>query len=328
MMHVLFDQNNYDTIQSISSRIDWNSFMDSLEQNQLLLRLTTKLLDMGLVVEHDIDNLISFSKHMNTSKEMLLFMEKIQQDLRCIGLDEYVFFKTLEHYPDLGNDIDILTPGKGIIQIMNVFSGKYGATRSIVEKLTGKFIINLQNLCFLEFYSSLSNFGEKYLSEDSIVKRSKLIEINGFKFKVPSNEDAFLIIIIHSMYRHGGILKLSEFYQAVLILGSNSIDWNYLYNMCHTWGITAGLFCFLNIISSVYSDSKLLACLPDLRQINFPNCKKYVVRKFPFHVSFSTIIQLFLFKSIHDLRNKRIKSAFKTSLSCLYKMFERIIFYR
>lgn len=167
--------------------------------------------------------------------------------------------KSLDHLPDLGSDLDLFTDAEpeDIIRVMQVeFEAKI-APRSWGDRLAGKWNFSIQGLPELvEIHvGKLGQTGEQSVIAGSLLKRTRMVEVAGRTFRVPSISDRLMISTLQRMYRHF-YFRLCDIVDSAQLIESGSIDWNDLCAASKAAGIWEGMATYLAIVSDYVNSYK------------------------------------------------------------------------
>jgi hypothetical protein len=185
---------------------------------------------------------------------------RIQKALSFVGpicealgeAGDVVVIKSLDHWPDLGSDIDLYTNGKGseVIAIMQQgFSAKL-AERSWGDRLANKWNFIVPGLPELVevHVGRLGQMGEQVAVTDSLVARSSVATFDAHQVCVPAAEERLIISTLQRMYRHF-YLRLCDIADTARLVDSDAIDYVYLKSLAQSAGLWDGLATYLMIVS-------------------------------------------------------------------------------
>jgi len=160
--------------------------------------------------------------------------------------------KSLDHYPDLGSDLDLYTNAKpeAVIRLMEKEFGARPASRSLGDRMACKWNFMVPRLPELvEIHiGRLGQMGEQFAIADSLLDRTRCISIGGLQFRVPSISDRLMVSTLQRMYRHF-YFRLCDIVDSALLVESGSIDYDDLYVAAATAGIWEGVTTYLAIVS-------------------------------------------------------------------------------
>ena len=175
----------------------------------------------------------------------------IVQALQTSGCPTSVI-KSLDHWPDLGSDLDLYTSGAPD-QVVRVMQEKLHAkleARSWGDRLANKWNFEVPGLKELvEIHVRyLGQTGEQKQLADRVLQRSLQKEVNGRTFPVAGPEERILISTLQRMYRHF-YFRLCDMADMAALLQSGDVDFTELRRGAELGGIWPGVASFLVIVS-------------------------------------------------------------------------------
>ncbi len=214
----------------------------------------------------------------------LSFLSPICEALSQAG--DLIVIKSLDHWPDLGSDIDLYSSAEGgdIVAIMQKRFNAKTAERSWGDRLAGKWNFVVPGLPELVevHVGRLGQTGEQVAITNSLVKRSSVNSFGNYSFRVPAAEDRLMISTLQRMYRHF-YLRLCDVADTARLVNSGMIDYPYLRALAGSAGLWGGLATYLTIVSG-YVQSYGGAALPLPALVTdaarFGNERVYFKRKF------------------------------------------------
>ncbi len=179
------------------------------------------------------------------------FLREICGALASEGCDVIVI-KSLDHWPDLGSDLDLYTdaaPAKVIRVMTNTFHARLAA-RSWGDRLANKWNFVLPGLPELvEIHMGrLGQTGELISFASSLVARSRSLQIGNHFFQVPAAEDRLIICTLQRMYRHF-YARLCDIADTAELLETGVVDFDDLQTSAQQSGVWEGVATFLTIVS-------------------------------------------------------------------------------
>ena len=180
------------------------------------------------------------------------FLHAVCDSLRADG-HQAIVIKSLDHWPDLGSDLDLYTdadPPQVIDSMKHGFNARLSA-RSWGDRLASKWNFILPGLPELVevHFGRLGQTGEQVALASSLAARARSIEIESRVFRVPCAEDRLMICTLQRMYRHF-YARLCDIVDTAHLLESETIDYDSLRFRALAAGIWDGLATFLNLVSS------------------------------------------------------------------------------
>jgi hypothetical protein len=160
--------------------------------------------------------------------------------------------KSLDHWPDLGSDLDLFTNAKSsdVIQMMQREFGARLESRSWGDRLACKWNFILPKLPeLIEIHvGRLGQTGEQLFMASSLIDRTRCITVGETLFRVPSVSDRLMISTLQRMYRHF-YFRLCDIIDSAQLVTSDSIDYDDLYYSAKSAGIWEGVAAYLAIVS-------------------------------------------------------------------------------
>jgi len=236
------------------TRSDFNSLVALAETNHVLVRGIGVCREIAHQAKDEIrtswaDACLSAEKsRIGTA---LSYLSKI-----CAAFTQHqlpvVVIKSLDHWPDLGSDLDMYTPAKpdDVIRLMEEEFGARIAPRSWGDRLACKwnFIVpGLPELVEIHI-GRLGQTGEQFAIAHSLIERTRYITVGKLQFRVPSISDRLMISTLQRMYRHF-YFRLCDIIDSSLLVESGSVDYEDLHAAAMKAGIWEGVATYLAIVS-------------------------------------------------------------------------------
>ncbi len=174
----------------------------------------------------------------------------------CQALEEEdcpsVVMKSLDHWPDLGNDLDLVTLGQKA-DILRVFTQKFQAEqegRSWGDRLACKWNFRVPELreSIETHVGRLGQTGEHIELARRFIDRRETVMVNGLEFFVPAPEERIFAATLQRMYRHF-YFRVCDILNAASLVESGKVNFVELRYAAHQAGIWPGVASFLNIVS-------------------------------------------------------------------------------
>jgi hypothetical protein len=195
-----------------------------------------------------IDNAIE--KERARIQNALSFLEPI-----CGALEEagkVVVIKSLDHWPDLGSDLDLYADAEGgdVVAIMRRRFQAELAERSWGDRLANKWNFVVPGVPELVevHVGRLGQTGEQIAVAQSLVARSRPTQLASHEFQVPAPEERLVISTLQRMYRHFYI-RLCDIVDNARLVEAGAVDYLYLRSLAQSAGLWDGLATYLVIIS-------------------------------------------------------------------------------
>ena len=182
---------------------------------------------------------------------MLEHMERVCQGLEASGCPTTVM-KTLDHWPDIGNDIDMYSTAADA-KIVDVMKQKFNAEiepRSWGDRLAHKWNFAIRGLKEpIEIHvRRLGQTGEHTDLAKRFVSRRQEKTVDGKTFWVPAPEERLVVATLQRMYRHF-YFRVCDIVNTAALVESGTIDYGELKRISSFAGIWPGVATYLMIVS-------------------------------------------------------------------------------
>jgi len=180
----------------------------------------------------------------------LTFLQRICTELENAGCPVTVM-KSLDHWPDLGNDLDLFTTGDER-QVKKVMVTRLGArvdARSWGDRLANKWNFCVPGLPeLIEVHAKrLGQTGEQTEMARRFVTRRVPKTIGAFTFLVPAPEERLIVATLQRMYRHF-YFRVCDIVNSVGLIESGEVDFPELKRAADLGGIWDGVATYLKIV--------------------------------------------------------------------------------
>jgi hypothetical protein len=179
------------------------------------------------------------------------FLDEICAVFQEKGHDVAVI-KSLDHWPDLGSDLDLYTNADSavICRLMKCRFGAQIAPRSWGDRLAGKWNFMIPGLPeAVEIHMGrLGQTGEQVTIASRLARRTRVIPVAGYQFRVPSASDRIMISTLQRMYRHF-YFRLCDVVDSAGLAESGSLNFEDLRSSAIDAGIWEGVATYLVIVS-------------------------------------------------------------------------------
>ena len=165
--------------------------------------------------------------------------------------------KSLDHWPDLGSDLDLYTSAepRRMIRVMLQRLGGHIAARSWGDRLAKKWNFIIPGLPEpVEVHAQrLGQTGEHRAIAKRLITRRMPKTVNGLSFLVPSPEERIIVATLQRMYRHF-YFRVCDIVNTLNLLESGQLDFAELKKAADLGGIWPGVATYLRIVCD-YSHS-------------------------------------------------------------------------
>ncbi|MGA3087793.1 MAG: hypothetical protein ABSD75_04230 [Terriglobales bacterium] len=189
-------------------------------------------------------------KEQARAHHALAFLSPICQALEEAG--DVIVIKSLDHWPDLGSDLDLYTNAKSadVVAIMRERFHAHVAKRSWGDRLADKWNFVVPGLPELVevHVARLGQTGEQIAIPRSLAARADTAPFGLHTFKVPAPEDRIIISTLQRMYRHF-YLRLCDLVDNAKLVDCATVDYGYLKSLASSAGVWQGVATYLVIVS-------------------------------------------------------------------------------
>ncbi|HWX54577.1 MAG TPA: nucleotidyltransferase family protein [Verrucomicrobiae bacterium] len=179
------------------------------------------------------------------------FLDRVCIACNSEGCD-VVVIKSLDHWPDLGGDLDVFTTSRpaDVIRVMRRHFNARLAERSWGDRLANKWNFIIPGLPeLIEFHvGRLGQTGEQVDLAKGLRERAVLAEFGEHSFRVPAAEDRLIVSTLQRMYRHF-YFRLCDIVDTVRLVESHAVDYEQLRSSAKKAGVWEGTATYLSIVS-------------------------------------------------------------------------------
>lgn len=231
---------------------DLSDLQSFANQNHVLVRALEKLgAAHGLPARVAEWRNAALSQERQRIARALPVLEAVCRQLGRAGCHAVVI-KSLDHWPDMGSDLDLYTAG-GETCVIDVMTDHFGASvlpRSWGDRLAGKWNFLLPGLEEpLEVHvGRLGQAGEHLELARRVAARAQHRQVCGFRFLVPAPEERVCISTLQRMYRHF-YFRLCDILDTALLIQAGALDFAVLRSAAESSGIWPGVADFLVLVA-------------------------------------------------------------------------------
>jgi hypothetical protein len=202
-------------------------------------------------------------------EEVLPALDNICRACAQVGAP-LVVIKSLDHWPDFGDDADVYTNAKHKL-VKKILIGKFHSARkprTIGDRLAGKqtYIIPGVKTHFEAHVRRLGQVGEQVPVAQRFVERAREVVVNGYTFLIPAVEERIIVAALMRMYRHLHI-RICDVVNTGKLIERGAVDYDELRRAAELGGIWSGVATYLTIVADFYQRfaEKPLALSADIR---------------------------------------------------------------
>ena len=238
----------------VSSEKELAAFVAFANVHHVIVRALSELLENGsLTGKESAASLISVSLAAEKTRisTAINFLQKITQTLDSSGCPAVVI-KSLDHYPDLGSDLDLFSNGEEqkIVSVMRSELGAEVLPRSWGDRIAHKWNFRIPGLPeAVEIHIGvLGQTGEHVNLARRVPQNAVRREIEGHNFRVAAPEERIMISTLQRMYRHF-YFRLCDIIDSKTLIDSNQLDFDRLRKAALPNGVWPGVATYLQIVA-------------------------------------------------------------------------------
>lgn len=236
---------------------EWSAFLSFVELQRASLRtlqilrewIATGAFRPRFQTPQDLENLAQTQQRQ--VQHALSILSKIVTTLKLTGQDPVVI-KTLDHWPDIGSDLDLFSSAKeaDVLRVMRRELRAEPQAQSWGDKLAHKWNFRVPRLPQLvEIHvGCLGQTGEQDELPAHLLATSVVREVGGFQFRVPAPEEQVTIATLQRMYRHFYI-RFTDLVNLTGLVRAGRLDFARLRSSSERWSIWPGVATLLKITS-------------------------------------------------------------------------------
>jgi hypothetical protein len=243
-----------DFLSMISSDEERASFIAFANVHHVLVRALEALQGNGSLESNkraqDIcaANLEAEKKRISTA---ISFLKEVTGRLEARGCPAVVI-KSLDHYPDLGSDLDLFSSAEES-QVVSVMAAEFKASvlpRSWGDRIASKWNFGIPGLPeAVEIHIGvLGQTGEHINLARQVPKNAVNRELEGHGFRVAAPEERIMISTLQRMYRHF-YFRLCDIVDSKTLINANQLDFDRLRRAAEPNGIWPGVATYLQVVA-------------------------------------------------------------------------------
>ena len=193
----------------------------------------------------------TLATEQNRIENALRHLDSVCRELEAARCPAVVI-KSLDHWPDLGNDLDLFSPAseRSIVRVMRDKFQAHVEPRSWGDRLANKWNFAVPGLReAIEVHARrLGQTGEHIALARRVIERAVAKEVGGYMFRVPAPEERIIIATLQRMYRHF-YFRICDVLDTAALVESGAVNFQELRRSADSGGIWPGVATFLVIVS-------------------------------------------------------------------------------
>jgi hypothetical protein len=190
-------------------------------------------------------------RERNRIAKALAALQRVCAELNAAGCPVAVM-KTLDHWPDFGNDLDLITTGdeRCVVHVLQDVLQASSLTRTIGDRLAHKRSFALPGVQEqVEMHvKRLGQAGEHTKLAARFISRRRPANCNDYTFLVPAPEERVIAATLQRMYRHLYI-RLCDVCNTAGLIEARLLDYAELRAAAEECGIWPGVATYLKVVA-------------------------------------------------------------------------------
>jgi hypothetical protein len=223
------------------------------QAHHVVIRALSRLQEQDVNASTEIREWVAktISAERDRITNALEFLHAICKELNAGGC-EVTVIKSLDHWPDLGNDLDLYTPHDPRL-IIDILANRFRAglkPQTLGDKLASKwnFLIPGLTTTVEVHIGRLGQTGEHTLLANRFSTRTEIILANGYEFRVPASEERIMAATLQRMYRHL-FIRICDILNTAKIVETDGLDFAELKTAAERGSIWEGVATYLRLVS-------------------------------------------------------------------------------
>jgi Uncharacterised nucleotidyltransferase len=232
--------------------VRWEELRCVAERNVVLVRLAERLEPTELEPPRPFTDAVAKKRRLNGAK--LDLIRRIAGACTEGGI-EFILAKAFQHYPDMGDDIDLFIQPRSIEADALILNGLNAAplTRALRNRMAGTANYRVSGCeALVEIHHGrMGMVGEHTSQIGRLIQNGRHIKVEGTEFLIPSPEDQLIIQGMQRVYRRS-YLRLSDIFYTTLTFRRDTLDWDYIIRAATRLGTFEGLCCYLSYADQIH----------------------------------------------------------------------------
>ena len=249
---LLLKQNDeYYLDQVMQTEFQWDRLLQVASENKVVIRLFEQLNNLR-IKPGDIYHDFAIREKERIARTIEL-MSRIHMICQSEGVD-YVFMKNYQHFPDMGDDIDILVLNHGEIVgaiLEERFSAK-ACNLSFHNRFAGKsqYYVDDNSIDVEIHHGRIGVLGEHNQYPKLVLDNREMVNLINSSVFAPCHNDQFVLQLLQRVYGRFS-LRISELIYTCTSIRDGNLDFRYIENVAQEIGVSDGLCYYLSYINSL-----------------------------------------------------------------------------
>jgi hypothetical protein len=235
-------------------QVEREQFIRLAEAHHVVIRALEPLERQARTDGHaDLARLLrtALDREQDRIAKALAGLDRVCTQLEAAGCAVAVM-KTLDHWPDFGSDLDLITSGDRtrVLHLLKSVLGGRRCMRTLADRIAHKRSFALPGLAEqVELHiQRLGQVGEHIKLAARFVDRRQPETFGAYTFPVPAPEERVLVATLQRMYRHL-YMRICDVCNTALLVKTRQLDYAGLRAAAEEGGIWPGVATYLMVVS-------------------------------------------------------------------------------
>ena len=243
-------------------RIDWDTLLPLARNNGVLIRIAERLAEQGVAPPAAFAE--SVARERQRVQDTFTLVRQVSRICVTHGI-QFLFAKACQHYPDLGEDLDllVLAPAAAVDALLARQLPATARRRDFGSWIAGSAAFEVRGVATpLDVqHERIGAVGEHRAYAATLVRNQRRIVIEGTECAVPSPEDQ---LVLQGVQRVAGrrSIRLCDVVYTVSSLRRDALDWDYILGTARRMGVLSSLGCYLGYVEQIHRDRRGAPLVP------------------------------------------------------------------
>jgi hypothetical protein len=231
---------------------DGHDFANMARKNVISIRTYERLKEFGIEANAEFTDIVQSEKdRIGRTMELIKILDGI---CRREGIGR-LFLKSFQHFPDMGNDIDLLVMDYSdrFDKVVEKEAGFRPMPGNIMNFISGKSDIMCESYPspIEVHHGRIGHLGEHLHYPRELMSNCMYFEVDGIPIPIPSSEDQLLIHTLQRMYYHFYI-RISDLIGSIKLVKTEGLNWDRIIGTSDKINIRNGLSAYLSYLDEAH----------------------------------------------------------------------------
>jgi len=233
--------------------VDWTLLAELAEQNAVLVRLTDRLAADGVHPPR------RFAARLERERARARVALEVLAQIHAAGVRhgvEWLLPKACDRYPDLGDDLDLLTLADTDAVDQALLEGIAVAPHrpTLGNRLAGSTVYGVvgADLVLDIRHGRVGHAGQHGAYAAGLFRNRRAAALGGLEFARPAPEDQLVLQGVEKVVARRAF-HLTDVLFTIATIRGGDLDWDYVIATARALGVRGGLSCYLHLVHDVHA---------------------------------------------------------------------------